>query len=125
MRFHEMRPAPIKVVFPGFELTDAVVGEFSNDLFLSRVQRPHIGRGARNAQAEGASLLGEVQHLCRPEQGFRGHAAAQDAQATEVARAIHDGNCLAQTVRHPGGVETGGTSADGNKIIFTHARGPV
>jgi hypothetical protein len=105
----------------GLELADAVLGELSNDSFLSRVQRLQVGCGVRNAQAEGTAFLGEVQHLHRPEQRFRRHAAAQDAQAAELRRAIHDGNFFAQAVRHPGGIETGGATAQTYQVVGFHS----
>jgi hypothetical protein len=55
-----------------------------------------------------------MQHFRRPEQRFRRHAAAQNAQAAQVSRAIHDRDLFAQALRHPGGIETGGTSSYGN-----------
>ena len=72
--------------FAPLQLLKAGVGEFRDDFLLPRVDGLHVGARRGDFQAEGLSLLGEMQHLGHVEPGsvFDGYAAARgDAESAE------------------------------------------
>ena len=93
-----------------------VGGELADDGELASVEFFHVYGGSGDAKAEPGAVLGEVEDFGRVEQGFRRHAAAQDAEAAELAGAVDDGDRFTEVGGDAGGVEAGGTAADDDKI---------
>jgi hypothetical protein len=117
VRVDETRVRAIKVEFPAGERFYAVAGKIPDDALFALVDRAHIGASAGYLYAEPIGMLSMIENLGSIEQGFRWHAAAQDTQSSELLGAVDDGGFLPQGHGDAGGVETGATTANADKIV--------
>lgn len=95
-----------------FELIAAVVGEFADDIEFALVEGFHVHRGFRDMEAELFALLGQVEDFGGVDEGFRRHAAAQDAEAAEGFGIIDDGDAIAGFACGAGGGVTTAAATD-------------
>ena len=123
MRIEKAGVGTDEVEFAPGERVDPVTGEIGDDFPLARMDGFHVGPGRGNLQAEGFPLLREVQHVGHVKQRLRRHAAAQDAEAAELARAIDDGGAKSERGGGPGRVEPGTAAAEHEEVVGFHVQG--
>ncbi len=119
----EFREGAVEVVLAAAHGIDAVVCELLNGVDFALVQGLHIDGSAGNVEAEFFGVLGEVEDFGGVDEGFGGHAAAQDAESAELLGSVDDSDAVGDTAGDAGCVEAAGAAADGNKVVGFHDTG--
>lgn len=106
---------------PVLELASPVIGEFTDEAFFPGDDFIHACSGLRRAQSEFLRPAYRAGTVRRFDEGFRGHAAAQDAETAEIAGAIDDRDAETEIMGGPCRRVAGAAAAEDEKIVvFFH-----
>ena len=104
------------------QLALAIAGEVFNKVAFACADGRDIWLTDCGIESELASAAKGEGAIGRLDEGFARHAAAQDAEATELGRAIDDGGFHAEGRSGASGSITGATAADDGEIERVHGK---
>ncbi len=101
MRIHKPRLRADKLEIAALELLSPVIRKVADEMRLALHHLAEIEANPSGLQAPGAPLSRQVQNFRRVEQRLGGHAATQDAESTDLATALEDGDPQTGVGRRP------------------------